>query len=254
MEDAYADESIDSLRARADAWRACSEAQAAPRRSFNSPWDTATFAFVDYDNPTELYAAMKTTPSRQLQKTSPNAWVDCGEETYVLAGWDQSYLKLQRDGKEYVGTYYPRNPDWMVDQSATSPYWQKKQVLRSEDFEHALRGCDTFMTKMSNAAGRSPLWLRRIAQWRSRPASPRAIQMLEDKLKSKGELDEDATESPWANASLGTVSTVLTRLRHGGKSKWRRAMKRHNRAMEKAQKPRQSAGVQVGPLPRQAGA
>lgn len=197
---------------------------------------------------------MQATPSRQLQKASPNAWVDCGNETFVLAGWDQSYLKLQRDGHEYVGTYYPRNPDWMVDQGATSPYWQKKQVLRSEDWEHALRGCDTFMTKMASAAGRSPLWLRRMAQWRSRPASPRAIQMLEDKLRSKGELDEDATESPWANASLGTVSTVLTRLRHGGKSKWRRAMKRHNQAVQRAQKPRRPAGVQVGPLPRPGGA
>lgn len=246
----HTDETSESLRARADAWKAkqASEPSATPRQK--DPWTATSLAFVDYDDPAELYTAMRSSPSRVLQKASQNAWVDCGDDTYVLSGWDHSYLKLQRSGSEYIGTYYPRNPDWLLEIQANSPYWQKRQVLRSEDFEHALRGCDTFMSKMASAAGRSPLWLRRSAVWRKRPASPRALEMLQDKLRAKGELDGDLEESPWANATHGTVNTVLTRLRHGGKSRWRRAMKLHNKSVEKAQRTPKQLGVRVGPLPK----
>lgn len=241
------DETVETLQARARTRKAEQAEQALPAPpSSPASWTPTHFAFVDYDSPTELYTAMQTQTSKSLQKASPNAWVDCGEATYVLTGWDHSYLKLRREGEEFVGTYYPRNPDWYIEPRA-SPYWQKKPVLQSPDWVHALRGCDTFMSKMATAAGRSPLWLRRNAQWRQRPASLRAREVLARKLRTHGALQEDE-DLPWAHATHGTINTVLTRLRHGGKARWRRAMQAHNRSVQRAQRPKTSLNVRVGPM------
>lgn len=151
---------------------------------------------------------------------------------------------------DYIGTHYPRNPgfDWadIAARKAGSPYWQKRVVLQSEDLGHAIRGCDTFMSQLVTASGRSPLWLRRNARWRQSPASPRARAALQRKLQGKDEMD-DATK-PWANATQGTVNIILTRLAHGSKNRWRHAAKAHNKKAARAQ--RTNPAVSVGPLPK----
>ncbi|WFD06715.1 Putative ATP-dependent helicase IRC3 [Malassezia vespertilionis] len=207
--------------------------------------------FVDYDDPQALVEAMQTRGSRAADKHSQNAWVDCGGQVFVLSSYDGSYVKIQREKDLYVGYHYPRNPavDWSSGASdssnaSASPYWQKKVVLRSEDFGHAIRGCDTYMQKKMSNAGRSPLWLRRHAMWRHRPASVRARATLAKKL-GDGQKAEDFTE-----ISHGRMHTILTRLRHGGKMRWKRTVQQNNKRIRHTEA--RNPSVQVGPLPKAA--
>lgn len=88
------DDTVESLKARAQP-KVCGTL---PKVQWEAPLPSS-FTFVDFENPAELYTAMQARPSRAIDEISPNAWVDCGGDTYVLSTYDQSYVKIHREGK-----------------------------------------------------------------------------------------------------------------------------------------------------------
>ncbi|KAL4402106.1 putative ATP-dependent helicase Irc3 [Malassezia pachydermatis] len=233
------DDTVDELRERASAMNA----HRTRASSFLEPPDHITY--VDYNDPRELQKAMASKTPDALSKISPNAWVDCGDDVYVLGSWNGAYLKLRRQSDQWIAYYYSKNAAFWKDYqhgiANTIPFF-KRQVVTSNDFVHAMHGCDTYMQRLFEAANRSPMWLRRSARWRSLPASSKAKAMLQNKMQGRSQ-DGLSIHEP---LSQGALQRALLRLSHGARGVWRSSMKRRNResARNKVQQ------VQVGPLAR----
>lgn len=199
--------------------------------------------FVDFDDPRELQRAMSAQAPTSLEKMTSYAWVDCGLNLYILGSWDGAYMKLHKEGHQWQGHFISRNPGFWKDYAAglpsSSPYYKRK-VLASGDFAHAMHAAETFMLQLFQAHQRSPKWLWRTARWRTMPATARSRAMLQ-RLLNRGE-EEEAFVPP--DISQGAVHRALIRLRHGGKTQWKSAMKRHKKAQSQAR----AESVQVGPL------
>lgn len=184
--------------------------------------------------------------AKSVEELSPYAWVDCGADTYVLGSFDGAYVKVRRIDSEWHAHYYARNAAFWKDVAAgltlNAPYFKRK-VLASTDLGHALRGCDTFMNRVLEASNRSPMWLRRQARWRAMPATPKSRALLAQTLTHRCHTLNTPSISP--SMTQGSLQRAMIRLRHGGKSLWRSAMKRHNRLHAR----KASLNVQVGPLP-----
>ena len=210
-------------------------------------------SYIDFENPHVLRRAM-CARSPRVEKLSPNAWIDCGEGQYVLASFDGAYIKVKKNGdgvyfakhfltEAYEGTFYPRNEEFYAaldtDNRRGAPYL-KQPVLVSPELAHAIHGCDTFMQRMFKATGRSPQWLLRNASWRLLPAKAWERERLTKRLGQSGchPLPERLTQ--------GSAQTLFVRLRHGGKTRWIKAMKRHNRIQSRVH--RKERPVVVGPM------
>lgn len=216
-----------------------SSASRAPASFMDPPQDVA---YIDFDDPEALRRAMSAKPHASLASMSPNAWVDCGADTYVLGSFDGAYVKVRRVNDEWQAHYYTRNAafwrDYAAGLAASSPYLKRK-ILTSHELGHAIRGSDTFMKQVCEAAARSPLWLRHSAYWRRMPATAKSRAFLAQTLAGKGSRDVSIPDT----MSQGALQRTLIRLRHGSKALWRHAMKRHNR-----RQPIPRDQVQVGPL------
>lgn len=202
-------------------------------------------AFVNFDDPRELQRAMSAQAPSSLEKMTSFAWVDCGSNLYILGSWDGAYMKLIKEGDQWQGHFLSRNPSFWKDYAAglpsSSPYYKRK-VLVSQDFVHAIHAAETFMIQLFQAHQRSPKWLWRTARWRSMPTTAKSRALLQRLLERGGEAE--AFVPP--NITQGAVHRALIRLRHGGKTKWKSAMKRRNKAQSRAK----AQSVQVGPLGR----
>lgn len=200
-------------------------------------------AYIDYKDPHELQRAMSARVCSSMEKLSPNAWVDCGSQTYVLSAPDGSYVKIRRVENEWHAHFYSRNATFFKDYAAglpaSTPYFKRK-ILTSTDLGHAVRGCDTFMNQVCNAQNRAPMWLLRTARWRFARATPRSRAMVEQILAGR----DNHSAKLSSNLTQGEVHRMLLRLRHGGKSQWQKAMKQRNRKVER----RDAFKVKVGPL------
>ena len=216
-----------------------SSASRAPASFMDPPQDVA---YIDFDDPEALRRAMSAKPHASLASMSPNAWVDCGADTYVLGSFDGAYVKVRRVNDEWQAHYYTRNAafwrDYAAGLAASSPYLKRK-ILTSHELGHAIRGSDTFMKQVCEAAARSPLWLRHSAYGRRMPATAKSRAFLAQTLAGKGSRDVSIPDT----MSQGALQRTLIRLRHGSKALWRYAMKRHNR-----RQPIPRDQVQVGPL------
>lgn len=199
--------------------------------------------FVDIDDPRELQRAMSANAAASLEKRTSFAWVDCGSNLYILGSWDGAYLKLNKEGTQWMGYYITRNPGFWKDYAAglptSSPYFKRK-VLASEDFMHAMHAAETFVTKLCQSHQRSPKWFWRSARWRAMPATARSRALLQRSLSQGGSTEAVVP----AGITQGAVQRALIRLKHGGKANWKRAMKRRNKAQSRVQ----AQTVQVGPL------
>ena len=203
------EETMDALQERGRQQEEMSAAQTAADPD-NAPWLESVpdkLTYVDYDSPTELLRAMRGRSRGSLWQLSPNAWVDCGAQRYVLTSADGSFIRVEKstakDVPQWCATYTQRNPDhawaWEGERptAARAPYYKKRVILRSDDLGHALRGCDTFLGRALTGAGKSPMYLRRNAPWRFQPASPKARSMVEghllradDSRRSRAALDD----------------------------------------------------------------
>jgi ATP-dependent helicase IRC3 len=229
--------------------------------------------------PAELQRAMLQRTRGVLERMTPNAWVDCGDDIYVLElPPSNGYVRIERDSPHaetdarakggpadgWLGNYFARND---AEQAAAlnpftrrgsvrkvAPYRRPRLLLHVDSLEAALRGCDTFATSLAGRGLGGISMLARNAPWRARPASESQRALVErrlglDKMRAAG-----AEHTPPLPAlTKGQAATVLTRLRCGAKSRWEREASAHNRevrAQRKEHERRARETVSVGPLSR----
>ncbi|CBQ70866.1 conserved hypothetical protein [Sporisorium reilianum SRZ2] len=248
--------------------------------------DPTKITYIDYDDPYQLQQAMLSR-STVVETMSPNAWVDCGGQTYILDVPRYGFVTVERntdvseDTAEWTSWFTPSNAD--ADEAAAasgrasssaapgrgrgrwagggSPYRRPRHVLYAPTLEQAVRGCDLYVQK--SVLRNSPqlfAMLNRRAPWRATRATDSQRRLVEKRLglskpTTEAPVDGEKTKkkalSSASELTKGQASVILTRLLHGAKGRWKERVKRANKAWrhEEREKARQMREtVRVGPL------
>lgn len=164
--------------------------------------DPEKVTFIDYESPHELQQALIQRGEGRIAKLSPNAWVHCGSNIYVLEIPRKGFIRIQpskptdqhvnpmRNGESetWSATFTPVNPD--IDQVMAMaeeqrgqgkaprgffPFRRPRAIFGAEpapNLEVCVRACDTYALKRILFAKRPEHQLiRRDAEWRKRAAS-----------------------------------------------------------------------------------
>ncbi|CAO1632569.1 unnamed protein product [Parajaminaea phylloscopi] len=180
--------------------------------------DPEKVTFVDYESPHELQQALIQRGEGNVAKYSPNAWVHCGGETYVLEIPRKGFIRVQRaseredeggpshggqseaSSEAWIATFTPVNPgidealaiagssraQSQPDRSGSSPFRRPIPIFGDEPAPHleaCLRACDTYALKRVLFAKKPehPL-LRRDAAWRKQPASDSQRELVATRI------------------------------------------------------------------------
>lgn len=174
------DASAQDLEARAEA--ACREELSVPHayptgdNRLSVP-DPKSVTYIDYDNPFALFNR-SIEASSHVMRLSKNAWVDCGEDIYVLECLRNGHIRIEpvSDGERsrrqalsvrltssfvdgeihfrahYTPTIHPETASALK----ISKFRTNRKILDASSLADALRGCDTYVSK-NVLKGRSSL-------------------------------------------------------------------------------------------------
>jgi ATP-dependent helicase IRC3 len=120
--------------------------------SENVPAATAV-TYVDFDDPFNFFDGASGAP--HLAGLSPNAWVGCGGDVFVLELLGRGHVRVERvadAGEEgspaFKGYYVPAALDKGTARGLKiSPFLRARQVLTADDLRTALRSCDAYVEK-----------------------------------------------------------------------------------------------------------
>jgi ATP-dependent helicase IRC3 len=203
--------------------------------------------YIDHENPFSSADGAYGAP--HAAALSPNAWVGCGGDIYVLECLGHGFIRVEpaspgtsaTNGKSvdapaaYVAHYTPVAPDHQTAQSfKLSPFRRSRPVLTAASLADALHGCDTYATTRvvfgPQAVGCvlfiSSYWcqnidnshksLKRTAKWRSEPATPAQRKLVAAKWKvSSQQLKPEERAARIAALTKGEAGNIITKLKHG---------------------------------------
>lgn len=189
-----------------------------------------SLTYFDYSDPRQLVSALAACGDPPTTQISRNAWIECGDYRHVLSSHDGSYVRVERANVPgqpiWRGLYIQRNTLYGVT-TDKSPYLAPRKIAMSDDFAHTVRACDTFLAEEITASGRMPKYLWRTAQWRQLPASTRAKDAVGRVLAGRGK-NKLSVNINLDELTQGDVDVILTRARHGARSRLMKQAKIHN--------------------------
>lgn len=167
--------------------------------------------FTDYDSVYDLIS--DSSGEKHIRSLSQLAWVQVGENRYVLSGQDSSYIRLQKDE-----TRDPDSPMWIahlvralppgIVKNIGSPWATPQELLVSPTFEDALHGCDKYAQERF-----ALVWISRRMRWRNGPPTDSQLKFL-NKLRSPDDplLPGDITK--------GKAADMITKVKHGARGRF----------------------------------
>lgn len=196
------------------------DADADPLALHSSPPSRVTF--IDYDSPHELQAALTRNnggSNEIIARLSPNAWVHCGGQVFILEIPRLGFLRVEPDEtatststrRVWSATFTRRNADFEESQATTGntkryvPYCRPVAILRAGDQQTSdghhdaddattapldlatvIRLADNYATThLLRSSPMNPL-LRRDAAWRQTPATASQRALVEKQLRGRG--------------------------------------------------------------------
>ncbi|KAF9270115.1 P-loop containing nucleoside triphosphate hydrolase protein [Marasmius fiardii PR-910] len=205
--------------------------------------------YTDYDDPLSFVEDSSGAP--HIMSLSPHAWVGCGGELYVLECLGKGFIRLEKVedheefGTRYKATFTPAAMDkGTAFRLKISPFFRTRHVLTSQNLSDAIKGCDTY-AKAKVVRGPLAKALLRTASWRRAPASEQQMQFVNKYMFKSG------AATPPKTITKGEAANIITRLKHGAKSRHTKKAKASEKAMKAAEKEairRSRELVQVGPL------
>uniref|UniRef100_A0A0W0F5M0 P-loop containing nucleoside triphosphate hydrolase protein n=1 Tax=Moniliophthora roreri TaxID=221103 RepID=A0A0W0F5M0_MONRR len=228
------------------------EEHAAEKIASESLYDVpapTSVTYTDYDDPFSFVEDSSGAP--HIAKLSPHTWVGCGDDVYVLECLGKGFIRIEPVVDEEGGPYFKATftPAAMDRATAAglkvSPYLRTRNVLTAQSLEDAVKGCDTY-AKSKVVRGPMALGLLRTAKWRKAPATQQQMQFVNKRLsKSFGEAD------PPKQLTKGEAANIITRLKHGAKSRYQKKAKAAQiaaKVTEREANRRAREIVRVGPL------
>lgn len=280
-DDIIEDESAEGLLERsqqAEAFDTTSEPESSGDPFEISISDPTKITYIDYDDPYQLQQAMLSR-STVVETMSPNAWVDCGGQTYILDVPRYGFVTVERhipssaegegaaEEAQWTSWFTPSNADADEAVAASgrapspSPYkkrWQggspfrkPRHILFSPTLESAVRGSDQYVQKsVFRNAPQLFAMLNRRAKWRNMKATDSQRRLVEKRLglSKPSPLPADDEEeggrkkkalNSASELTKGQASIILTRLLHGAKSRWKERVKASNKVWRGREKERE---------------
>jgi len=198
--------------------------------------DLTQVTFTDYDSVDDLIE--DTSGERHIRGLSPHAWVQVGDNRFILSAQNGDYLQVRLDDEkqQWMVFYTQKIP---ASAGIKAPYMKPRIIATSDLFEHGLSAADTF------AAEQFPHnFISKMASWRHFPASDAQLRFLNRIRGENNKLKE-------GQISKGRATDMITKIKFGARGRYQRQVSRgraKKKAGEKARKMREREEVRVGPL------
>ncbi|KAF4976397.1 hypothetical protein FZEAL_6926 [Fusarium zealandicum] len=206
----------------------------------NGPGAADSVSFTDYSSILDLIA--DTSGEKHIRAISQYAWVQVGEERFVLGAPSGSYIRIERINERPNTTaaiFRAVEVRALPPGLAKSPYAIPQEILTAATFADAVHGADSF------AASVFPHnFIHRAQRWRSLPSTPGQVAFI-NKVRGKSQplTANDLTK--------GKAADMITKIKHGARGRFikieaeqRKAEKQ--RATAEAKRLREQ--VRVGPV------
>ncbi|CAK7197889.1 Putative ATP-dependent helicase IRC3 [Sporothrix eucalyptigena] len=225
--------------------------------------------FTEYDSVLDLIS--DTSGEKHIRALSQHSWVQVGKDRYVLTGPTGTYLRIEKMGIErdeaLEGVIVPHDikyemavrnghekqqpkcPFVVVEVRALpaglskSPYAAPREICRSLTLVEAVRGADTYASKIFPRT-----FIHRYQKWRKGPPSHGQLAFVN---RIRGKEEEELTMD---DIDRGTASDMITKIKHGARGQFsklgaaRRRQDSKAKALERDRLQRKREEVTVGPL------
>ncbi|KAK7402822.1 putative ATP-dependent helicase IRC3 [Neonectria punicea] len=199
-----------------------------------------TVTFTDYSSVLDLIA--DTSGEKHIRSISKYAWVQVGQEKFILSAPSGSYIRIEKISEE-LGTSNPLYRAVEVRALpagvAKSPYAVPRELLTASTFIDAVHGADSYA---ANAFPHS--FIHRYQRWRSLPPTQGQVDFI-NKLRGKGKPVDMKT------LDKGKATDMITKLKHGARghfAKIEAEQKRREKQTATLESRQLRERVRVGPL------
>ncbi|TDZ37731.1 putative mitochondrial ATP-dependent helicase irc3 [Colletotrichum sidae] len=180
--------------------------------------------FTDYASVFDLIE--DTSGEQHIRAISQYAWVQVGQDKYVLATPGGTYLRLSKSPAGGVNG----EPEWQaVEVRALPPEVSKarfaapRELLRAATFSDAVHGSDKY------ASEKFPhVFIHRYQRWRSMPPTQGQLDFL-NKFRASDPLTADSVNK-------GKATDMITKIRHGAKGRFAGIAAEKKRIQRKGEK------------------
>ncbi|KAF9568440.1 P-loop containing nucleoside triphosphate hydrolase protein [Agrocybe pediades] len=191
----------------------------------------------------------------KLARLSRFAYVDCGNEIYVLELLTKGFIRIERgEHNVFVARYTPAAHYTGPAAAALklSPFHTSREIVVNEKLEDVIHACDTYVIN-NIFRNSSPNGLLRSAAWRRQPASEAQLNFIKKRWeKQSAYMNSDDREEMLENMTKGGAAIVITRLRNGSQARFIKKAKVSLKEQKEAEKELQRQArevVKVGYLP-----
>ncbi|KAJ5183124.1 ATP-dependent helicase IRC3 [Penicillium capsulatum] len=199
----------------------------------NAPDDDTSLKFTKYDSIYDLLNDVRS--ERHIRSLSPYAWVNLGDDKYLLSdasGW----LTLEKEDESFAVRHVMKFKD---PDSETPKFTRPRLIASVPDLETAIRAADTYAGHKFEQR-----YITTRQSWRHSPATAAQLQML-----NKAQIRDKQLQA--GDLTRGKAADMITKLKFGGKKRYkemgvqRRKQQREAQAMDELQR---RTDVKVGPL------
>ena len=198
--------------------------------------------FTDYDSVYDLID--DTSGERHIRDISQFAWVQVGQDRYILSTQSGDYLTIEKDAS--ADNHYLAKLTSTIPESTSfrtkSPYMRPRNLTAGQTFLDAIHAADTY------ASEKFPRhFISKDTAWRRSPATEGQLNFL-NKLR---DMDAQLTAD---NIKKGKAADMITKIKFGAKSRYGKieaARRKETRVGEKLYQLanlRKREEVRVGPL------
>ncbi|KAK1456833.1 hypothetical protein CMEL01_16190 [Colletotrichum melonis] len=219
--------------------------------ALQSTTPTRSVTFTDYDSVFDLIE--DTSGEQHIRAISQYAWVQVGQDKYVLCAPNGSYIRLFKAGAQ-TKTSDDESKEQLLWQAveirslppgvAKSPYSAPRELLQAATFADAVHGSDNYV---SNSETYPHTFVQRWQRWRKGPPTQGQLDFL-NKLRLK---EEPLTAD---DVDKGKATDMITKIKHGAKGRFaslktekRRVQRSHDKKAQLEARTRQEK-VSVGPV------
>ncbi|KAJ4270309.1 putative ATP-dependent helicase IRC3 [Fusarium torreyae] len=196
--------------------------------------------FTDYDSVLDLIA--DTSGEKHIRAISKYAWVQVGEDKFVLSAPSGSYVRIERVSERFntsAPIYRAVDVRALPPGVAKSPYAMPREILTAATFTDAVHGADSYAAKMFPHT-----FIHRYQRWRSLPPTQGQVDFI-NKMRGKAKpLTADDLDK-------GKAADMITKLKHGARGQFSRieaGQKRQEKQNRAAEAKRLREHVTVGPV------
>jgi ATP-dependent helicase IRC3 len=198
--------------------------------------------FTQYSSVLDLIA--DTSGEKHIRSISQHAWVQVGEDRYVLCAPSGSFIRIERLSDKVLPEPIFRAVEVraLPQGVAKSPYAAPKELLKAVNFVDAVHGSDNYATSNYPRA-----FIHRYQRWRQEPPTDGQLKFINKLRGNKEPLAAD-------EITKGKAMDMITKIRHGARGRFADMMAENRRKerqvvrMENETTRKRREHVSVGPI------